>query len=195
MFEKSSFASIAAAVALHAVLLFFAVFTVRTAINQTEEHSAVMKLVDVWEQETRPILDQITVPNTSDAPAETVIETDEDLPVLSEKNAGTAGEFIDFLPMHKVSVLPRFDDDEIKKRTVYPPIAQRAGQEGTVYLEIFVDSHGLVRTISILKEDPPGRGFGEAAVKVFQGLRGSPALSNGEAVAVRYRYPVRFQLK
>lgn len=195
MFEKRSFASIGIAVALHAVLLFFAVFTVRTAINRTEEHSAVMKLADIREEETRPLPNRIAVPDTSDAPAETVLETDEELPVPSERNTGTAGDLIDFLPMHKVSVLPRFEDDEIKKRTVYPPIAQRAGLEGTVYLEIFVDSHGLVRTTSILKEDPPGRGFGEAAVKAFQGLRGSPALSNGEAVAVRYRYPVRFQLK
>jgi protein TonB len=64
-----------------------------------------------------------------------------------------------------------------------------------VYLELFVDKDGLVRNITILKEDPSGRGFGEAAVKAFQGLKGVPAQANGATVAVRYRYPVRFSIR
>jgi protein TonB len=97
--------------------------------------------------------------------------------------------------MHLVSHLPRFSEEELKRRVVYPPIAQRSEIEGTVYLEVFVDREGFVRSVTILKEDPSGRGFGEAAQKAFIGLKGSPALANGEEVAVRYRYPVRFTLR
>jgi protein TonB len=74
-------------------------------------------------------------------------------------------------------------------------MAQRAGIEGSVILDLFVDRQGFIRTINILKEDPPNRGFGEAAVKAFQGIRGSPALANDEAVASRYRYRYRFRLR
>jgi hypothetical protein len=47
----------------------------------------------------------------------------------------------------------------------------------------------------VLKEDPPGRGFAEAAVRAFQGLRCTPAQANGGNVSVRYRYPVSFKLR
>jgi protein TonB len=73
-------------------------------------------------------------------------------------------------------------------------MALRAKIEGMVYLELFVDRHGQVQQIRILRENPENRGFGEAAIKAFQGMKGEPAQANGTAVAVRYRYPVRFVL-
>jgi protein TonB len=97
--------------------------------------------------------------------------------------------------MHRISVAPVFSESEIKERLVYPPIALRAKLEGMVYLELFVDHTGQIRQITILRETPENRGFGEAAIKAFQGLRGTPAEANGAAVAVRYRYPVRFAIR
>jgi protein TonB len=97
--------------------------------------------------------------------------------------------------MHKVSVAPVFSEREILRSLVYPPIARRAGIDGIVYLELFIDKLGTIRQISILKEDPAGKGFGEAAVKAFQGITCAPAQANGVPVAVRYRYPVRFKLR
>jgi protein TonB len=47
----------------------------------------------------------------------------------------------------------------------------------------------------VLKETPPDKGFGAAAVAAFKGIKGAPAEANGKPVAVRYRYPVRFELK
>jgi protein TonB len=64
-----------------------------------------------------------------------------------------------------------------------------------VYLELFVDRHGQVRRITVLRETPENRGFAEAAVKAFEGIQGTPAQANGAAVAVRYRYPVRFAIR
>jgi protein TonB len=99
-----------------------------------------------------------------------------------------------YLPQNQVSVMPVFNERDIRSRLVYPPIALRSGIEGTVYLELYIDSGGNVRRVEILKEDPTGRGFGEAAVNAFTGLRGKPAEANGKLVAVRYRYPVRFKI-
>jgi protein TonB len=97
--------------------------------------------------------------------------------------------------MHKVSVAPKFEERLISSALIYPPIALRSGIEGRVILELFIDRTGTVQRITILQETPPDRGFGEAAIKAFSGLRCTPAFANGEAVSVRYRYPVSFRIK
>jgi len=184
-----SVVSFLAALLFHALLLFFVVFTIKIVVNVPAERPDVMKLADIREEAPPP---PRPIYNASPAAAERVVESDD---AESGETLSGPGEIIDFLPMHLVSHLPRFSEEELKRRVIYPPIAERSGLEGTVYLEIFVDREGVVRSVAILKEDPPDRGFGEAAVKAFQGFRGSPALANGKEVAVRYRYPVRFALK
>jgi protein TonB len=191
--------SFAAAAAIHLALLFLAVFTVTNVTEKAaESFPQVMKLADIRErpepEAPKPLPE--TVPDNSGPTAERMIESDEIPPQAGTPGAGNESrESFEFLPMHLVSSRPEFSDDEIIRRTVYPPMAQRAGIEGTVILELFVDRTGIIRNISILKEDPAGRGFGEAAAKAFQGLRGSPALANGEAVASRYRYRYQFRLR
>jgi protein TonB len=185
---------------LHVILLLFFAINIEASIAEPEEPIQVMKLTDIQEEKPppppppkeEPILLQTTV----EAVAETMIETDivpEQIVVAVPRRVET--EEIDYLPMHKISVPPAFSEREIRQALVYPPIALRSGVEGTVYLELFVDKDGLVRNITILRENPAGRGFGEAAVKAFQGLKGAPAQANGTAVAVRYRYPVRFSIR
>jgi protein TonB len=77
---------------------------------------------------------------------------------------------------------------------IYPRIAQLSNIEGIVYLDLFIDNQGYVREVRILREDPPGRGFGEAAVNAFRGIQGKPAEADGVPVAARFRYPIRFRL-
>jgi protein TonB len=190
---------------VHALLLAFVVFRMETTEQAEEVPANIMKLVDVREEtpppppppprERPPEIFQ----NTVEAVAETMVETDEvpdevisePVPYMEEERE----EQIEFLPMHKISVLPVFPEDQIRKAIVYPPIALRSGIEGVVYLELFVDRRGEIRQISILKETPEGRGFGEAAINAFKGIRGAPAESNGQEVAVRFRYPVRFTIR
>jgi protein TonB len=124
-----------------------------------------------------------------------MIETDEVPDEVISDYVPVREEQIEYLPMSRISVLPVLPEDQIRRATVYPPIALRSGIEGMVFLELFVDRQGEIRQISILRESPEGRGFGEAAVKAFTGIRGIPAQSNGENVAVRYRYPVRFTIR
>ena len=129
-----------------------------------------------------------------------MIETDEepDQIVVSGLIAPSRGDSSgqdEYLPMHRISVAPVFSEKEIKDRLIYPPIALRARIEGMVYLELFVDRQGEVRRITVLRESPENRGFAEAAVKAFEGLRGAPAQANGITVGVRYRYPVRFAIR
>jgi protein TonB len=192
--------------ALHAVFIFFFVIQVAAApAKVVEEEAMVMKLTDLAEEPPAPYVPppppEYTEPasNTVEAVAETMIETDEapEQIVVSgviAPSQGNSGQE-EYLPMHRVSVAPVFSEKEIKDRLIYPPIALRAKIEGMVYLELFVDRHGEVRRITVLRETPENRGFAEAAVKAFEGIRGAPAQANGAAVAVRYRYPVRFTIR
>jgi protein TonB len=194
-----------AAAVLHLGLLFLVVFKMEEPPTEEEISVPVMKLVDVREAPPPPPPRPEKPPepnqNTVEAVAETMVETEEvpeeQVPAAAppqEITAVSSGE--DYLPMHKISELPKFSEEAIRRALVYPPIALRSGLEGIVYLELFVDRQGEIRRITVLRENPAGRGFAEAAVKAFQGIRAaSPALANGVAVAVRYRYPVRFTIR
>jgi protein TonB len=99
------------------------------------------------------------------------------------------------MPAHKVSETPRFNEGDLAAAIVYPPIAKRSGIEGRVILELFIDQNGMVQQIRVMREEPPDRGFAEAAVKAFTGRSCVPARANGRPVSCRYRYPVTFKLK
>ena len=100
----------------------------------------------------------------------------------------------DYLPVHKVSELPRFN--EFNKASIkYPQEALRSGIEGNVILELFIDKEGYIRKINIIRENPPNMGFGDAAINAFIGKKIEPARANGEAVATRLFYPVLFKVK
>ncbi|MDR0562005.1 MAG: energy transducer TonB [Spirochaetaceae bacterium] len=203
----------AAVALLHGLLLYFMAFKMDTLAVAPEPPAQVMKLVDVLEDippppppppPPKPAEPQ---QNAVEAVAENMIETDEVpknqvvVDTLPQKpQAAVEYRQVDYLPQNKVSKTPRFSDQDIRKianylREQYPPIALRSGLAGNVYLELFIDSKGIIRQINILKESPEGRGFGEVAVNAFKDIQASPAEANGAAVAVRYRYPIRFTVK
>ena len=187
--------------AVHILLILFAVFKFDTVITLPEPVAGVMKLVDLKER-IPPPEKKPEMPNTEtqDAVAENMIETEVPPPPLTSAYGSTSdnsglGEQFNYLEQRYLSVLPVLPEDEIRRTTVYPPIAQRSGIEGTVIIEYFIDSRGVIRDVRVLREDPPGRGFGEAAVNAFKGIVGKPAEANGVAVAARVRHPVRFVIK
>jgi protein TonB len=174
------------AAAIHLLALFIVIKTDRLA-QEGPENARIMKLTDFEEAPPEPELPQV------EAIAEQMIETD----TAPDQHVLGAGVFLseNYLPMHQVSVPPKFDANAVMKDLVYPPIALRSGIEGRVILELFVDRLGVVQRIVILQENPTERGFGEAAIRAFTGRTGQPAYANGEAVSARYRYPVTFKLK
>jgi hypothetical protein len=137
--------------------------------------------------------------------AETMIETDT-IPYITAAAPlslilPSVGAYIhswdEYLPIHLVSEPPRFDERAIRSirsalEFEHPPVALRSGIEGRVILELFVDRYGVVQRIRIVREDPEGWGFGEAAVRAFTGRHAIPAYANGEPVPTRLRYPVIF---
>ena len=204
--------------ALHVVFILFASFNMGNVIkNDAPLVTGVMRLVDVEEYIPPPppppspvIIPEPARFETRETIAETMIEIDEEsLPmevsnapgreyaadgVVGETGANDSGE-INFLRQHLVSVLPVLPEEIIRRAIVYPPIARRSNIQGNVYLELFIDRQGNVRDVRVLRENPPDRGFAEAAVNAFRGIKGIPAEVNGEPVAVRFRYSLSFTLR
>lgn len=98
-----------------------------------------------------------------------------------------------FWPQHLISTPPEIPVSRVLERIDYPLLARRRGIEGVVYLELLIDAQGIIRSATVVSE--PGYGLGEAAREALEGIRALPGRVNGEAVGVRYRYPVRFELR
>jgi len=200
------------AVVIHLVLIFYLVFNTETSIHEPPEVARVMNLIDIAELPPPPVLPPLPPPpppppsdnqitNQVEAIAEHMIETDTP-PDYEIAAAGTIHDhyqsdiygFGNSQGIQQVSS-PIFDETAIRGSLIYPRIAQERGIEGKVFLELFVDRTGLVQGIKILSEEPEGRGFGEAAVRVFTGRKGDPAYANGEPVSSRYTYTLTFRLR
>jgi protein TonB len=177
--------------ALHLIVIFFLVFDTGTITQEASENAKIMKLTDIAELPPPP---DPEIPQVEEI-AEVMIETDIP-PVQNVVAAGTLNvNFENYFQMHQVSTRPIFDEEALTAALIFPPIALRSGIEGRVILELFVDRAGFVQKITVMREEPEGRGFGEAAVRAFTGRKGTPAFANGEAVSCRYRYPVVFRIK
>jgi len=174
--------------AIHLLIIFFVVLDAGPILQDLTENARVMKLTDIAElppaDPELPTVEEI---------AEEMIETDT-TPLQNVVAAGSLS-FDDYLPAHMVSVRAVFDEKALVSDLVYPPIARRSGIEGRVTLDLFVDRTGYVKKVTIIREEPEGKGFGEAAVKAFTGRKGTPAYTNGEPVSSRFRYPVVFRIK
>lgn len=80
----------------------------------------------------------------------------------------------------------------VKIEPVYPPIAVRAGLEGNVFVQVWVDTKGEVRKTVVVKSD--GEVFNDAAVEAARGWVFTPALMQDRPVSVWVTIPFRFRL-
>ena len=96
----------------------------------------------------------------------------------------------------RVKFIP-YDDPPVPLRPIkpkYPEIAQEAGIEGTVVVQVFVDAKGRVKETIILK-GIPNTGLDEAAADAIRIVRFKPAKQRERAVGVWISIPVNFRLK
>ncbi len=78
----------------------------------------------------------------------------------------------------------------------YPEIAKKAGLEGTVLLEIIVNTDGRVLDAKVMRSLQPGPGgCDEAAIKAAKGSVFSPAKQRDKPVAVKIVLPFNFRLE
>ena len=201
---------VGATIIIHIVLIL--TITIKTTDRKQRPDTTIFKIVDLQEyippppepkkkEKIKEIKkkpeETIEVPQQEDI-AEEIIEIEKEVkvvpapeippPVPAEKR-----EEIEYLPQHKISVPPKMPTEEIKSKILYPPLAQRQKIEGVVFLELYIDKHGEIRNIIVLKD--PGYGLAEAAINALKGITAAPAEANGIPVAVRFRFPIRFKIK
>jgi len=187
---------------VHVILIFFITFNMKVDAQAKPENARLMKLVDLSEIEPEPPPppppEEVVLPQVESI-AETMVETE----VVPEQIVVAPGtvttpvepSFDDYLPQHKVAKPPHFNQEELMDSLIYPTFAQRSNKEGIVYLELYIDKDGNIQMIKILREDPEGWGFGDAALKTFTGKHATPASNDkGEPVSSRIRWPVRFKM-
>lgn len=81
----------------------------------------------------------------------------------------------------------------IQKAVIYPEIAKRAGVEGLVVVQAWVDETGNVTRAEVMKGI--GAGCDEAAVAAVKQAKFKPGKQRGKAVRVKMSIPVRFRLQ
>ncbi len=77
----------------------------------------------------------------------------------------------------------------------YPDIARTAGVTGKVTVQILVAKDGSVKKYKIVKANPTGLGFEEEVEKVIMKWKFTPAIQQGNPIAVWVAYPFTFKLK
>lgn len=75
----------------------------------------------------------------------------------------------------------------------YPAAAQRAGEQGTVVLQVDVGADGKPGDVSIAQRSG-SRDLDRAALEAVRGWSFEPAIRDGEAVRSSVQVPVEFQL-
>ena len=179
-------------IAIHIIVLVCVRFSVKEAALEEEIDAEIFKLVDVEEfvpppppppviEKTEVVVNSVTASETIQETEKEVVEVEEEVPVE-----------IEYVPQHKISVVPEIPTKAILSKIEYPKMAMKQGIEGVVYLELFIDEAGNIRKVNVLKD--PGYGFAEAALAALDGITCKPALVNDRPVAVRFRYPIRFVL-
>lgn len=172
---------IVSATALIHLILIFTVYW-KKGYKQQRVDNTIFKMVDIKEYILEKKKDEVIV-TKQEKVVEDVIETKSEVKEVE----------LEYLPQHMISEMPIIPEKQFNSRKVYPPLANKQGIEGIVYLKLYIDQNGNIRNIIILKD--PGYGFGDAAIKALKGLKCIPAKANGVPVAVSITHYVRFRLK
>ena len=80
----------------------------------------------------------------------------------------------------------------IMSKIVYPEIAKKAGLEGRVFIQAFIDKHGNVTKAKVIKGI--GGGCDETALKAIEETKFYPGKQGGKPVNVQITMPVFFKL-
>lgn len=144
-----------------------------------------------------------------EAPEEVTIATQEELSNIADLSAqsilgGEGGGDSIVVDVNLEDLLPSaeeftpYDEPPVPLNEVkyqYPPLAQQAGIEGTVWVKALVDKKGEVRNAIVFKQSGSSAGFEEIAVQGAYKIKYKPAISNNQPVPVWVVYPVHFTLK
>jgi TonB family protein len=81
----------------------------------------------------------------------------------------------------------------IQSKIIYPEIANRAGIEGKIFVQAFIDETGVVTDAKIIRGI--GSGCDEAALEAVKQTKFTPAKQKGTPVKVQVTIPIVFKLQ
>lgn len=103
-------------------------------------------------------------------------------------------------PFEVVEQMPQFPGGQpglmqfIAKNIKYPESAQKAKEQGTVFLQLIVDKDGKAISPKILRSVSPA--LDAEAIRLINAMpKWKPGKQKGEAVAVKYTVPIKFKLQ
>lgn len=88
---------------------------------------------------------------------------------------------------------PSLDMNELRRRLEYPELARRAGIQGKVYIRVLVGTDGKPKRYIVEHSD--NELLTEAAVKAVMSMTFTPAIQNGQPIAVWVSIPIDFRLR
>ena len=169
-------------------------------ILNIEQEKIDVEEIDITRQENRPpppprppipieapsdeALDDVEIANTE-------LDVQADVAPPPPKDLGDDEEASYFVAVEELPE-PMGGIAAIQRAVVYPEIAKRAGVEGTVYVEAFVNEEGKVTRTRIAKGI--GAGCDEAAQDAVMKTTFKPGKQRGKPVRVRMSIPIRFRL-
>lgn len=104
------------------------------------------------------------------------------------ENEGTACVFYDKMP----EVIGGFS--EIQKKTIYPESAKKAGIQGKVVVEVFLDKNGEIKKTKIIQSLKNGE-CDSAAVFAVKNVKWKPAYQGERPVPSNFAIPIAFKLQ
>jgi TonB family protein len=93
--------------------------------------------------------------------------------------------------------IPYEQEPKIVKKVdpIYPEMAGIAGINGKVTVQFYVDKNGIVKNAVIMKAEPKGLGFEEAAIAAIKQWKFTPALQQNRPVGVWVANTFIFKMK
>lgn len=83
----------------------------------------------------------------------------------------------------------------LRSHLQYPAAEEKAGKQGTVYVEFVVEKDGSITNVRVIKEVPDAPGLSKEALRVISGMpKWNPGKMYGKPVRVIMREPVKFIL-
>jgi TonB family protein len=83
-------------------------------------------------------------------------------------------------------------ENSIHKNHLYPTVAAEAEISGEVTVSFRINAQGIAGSFEILREEPQGFDFGEAAIQALQAMRYKPAYEDGKYIEGTLTQTVRF---
>ena len=96
----------------------------------------------------------------------------------------------EFIPVEKE---PYIDLGDLQRKVKYPPIAQRAGLEGSVVIRVLIDVDGKPKKHIVQQSD--NEVFNEAAVAAVMSSVFTPAIQNQQPIQCWVSIPITFKLR